>query len=530
MIMEKKVLKYIEENRMLDDIKNVIVGVSGGADSVCLLLMLEPVCRSKNIGIAAAHINHGIRETAARDEEYVRSLCEKLDVPFFVHYCNIHELAKEKHISVEEAGRMERYGFFKKLSNEREKCVTAVAHNANDNAETILFNLMRGSGLQGLCGIKPVNSGIIRPLLCCEREEIEDYLKSRNIGYMTDETNLTLDYSRNVIRNVIISQAKEKINPAVVQNINRAGEFAGKAFGLICEEAERALNDVMICVPAQDDILKESPLIRKGGTRAVADSEKLLKLSGPVREEVIRRMIGMTCHRMKDITARHVESVMELLTLQSGRQISLPYSMVVRNSYSRLIFDIVQPTDLMGAGMNNCVGTSRNDSAADDQIAYETDNEIACESDSQSADEGCRRIEVSRKALEKNGELKVGFFGKNIKFRLIELEKAGDTDKDFIKKQIESKNNYTKCLDYDKIKGNIFLRTRQEGDYISIEGGMKKKLKKYFSDIKLDRELRDKVILVAEGASIIYAIPYRAGSSYFTDTDTRRILVITEEL
>lgn len=484
MQMDKKVLEFIDENKMLDNVKNVIVGVSGGADSVSLLILLEPICRKRDIGLTVAHINHGIRKTALRDEEYVKSLCEKLGIRFCLHTCNIHRIAEERHISVEEAGRQERYGFFKKLSEGKENCVTAVAHNANDNAETILFNLMRGSGLKGLCGIRPVNNGIIRPLLSCERDEIENFLNSRNIRYMTDETNLTLDYSRNVIRNVILANAKESINPAVVQNINRAGELALQVCGFVESEADKALETVMICRPDRE-AGQANP-----GKRAVADSDKLLELPKAVREEVIRRIIEMTCHNMKDITAKHIRSVAELLTLQSGRQVSLPYSLKVRNSYSRLIFDI--------------------------------------ESDVKT-DDGQDEKEVSKKELNEGGELRISFLGRMFYFRLIELENASETDKYFIKKQIEEKNNYTKCLDYDKIKGNIFLRTRQEGDYITIEGGMKKKLKKYFSDIKLDRELRDEVVLIAEASSIIFAIPYRAGSSYYTDSGTKRVLVIREE-
>ena len=212
--MYKKVREYIRAWQMLGAKDKVIAGVSGGADSICLLFMLLMLKSEIGFEIAAVHIHHGLREgTADRDEAYVRDVCEKENVELFVYHENVKDYAKEHRLTLEEAGRKVRRDCFVKVMRQQGGTCIALAHHKNDNAETVLWNLCRGAGLKGMGGISPKNGVWIRPLLCLERIEIESYLEKRGISYCTDETNLEEGYTRNRIRNrVLKKQASKQAN------------------------------------------------------------------------------------------------------------------------------------------------------------------------------------------------------------------------------------------------------------------------------------------------------------------------------
>ena len=198
--MNKKVTAFIEDNRLLENGDTVIVALSGGADSVTLLHILNSIKELYNLTLRAAHLNHGIRgEEADRDEDFVRKLCESMGVPLDVRREDIPAIAKESGKSEELCGREVRYAFFDALC-EQYGAKIATAHNRDDHAETVLWNLVRGAGLSGLCGIPVRRGGIIRPLLGCSRAQIEAYCAENQLAYVTDSTNLTAAYTRNRIR------------------------------------------------------------------------------------------------------------------------------------------------------------------------------------------------------------------------------------------------------------------------------------------------------------------------------------------
>lgn len=206
-----KVKKAVEKYGMITkDTKTVAVGLSGGADSVCLLHILSSLKGEYGIILKAIHINHNIRNSEAlRDENFVRDLCRKLDVECEVYSVDVPSLAKEKKLSLEECGRNVRYECFKKSNCD----AVAVAHTLSDSIETMLFNLARGTGTKGLTGINPTREpDIIRPLIFCTREEIEAYCREKGLDFVTDSTNLSDDYTRNHIRHNLVP-AFEKINP-----------------------------------------------------------------------------------------------------------------------------------------------------------------------------------------------------------------------------------------------------------------------------------------------------------------------------
>ncbi len=233
-----KVKNTIEKHRMLENIKSVAVGVSGGADSMCLLHILSKLKAEYGIILKAVHINHGIRgQEALRDEIAVKTYCEKNDIELLTFHKDIPYLAKEMGMGEEECGRAVRYECF----GEAHCDAVATAHTLSDSIETVIFNLIRGTGSKGLCGIPPVRQGnIIRPLIDCTREEIEAYCEENNIPYVTDSTNLTDEYKRNFIRHNVIPLLA-KVNEGYASNIASTLEILRSESDCIDSEAFRLI-------------------------------------------------------------------------------------------------------------------------------------------------------------------------------------------------------------------------------------------------------------------------------------------------
>ena len=248
---KEDVLSVIKRYNMLENCDRIVVGLSGGADSVCLLSVLNSLKDEYGFSLVAAHINHGIRGAEAqRDEESCKRLCESLNVPLEILHADIPTLSKQQGIGEEECGRIVRYDFFRSLAGERGKIATA--HNLNDNAETLLLNLVRGAGSKGACGIPPVRDNIIRPLIETDRKSIERYCEENELQYVTDSTNLECEYSRNKIR--------IKVLPTLCEiNQNAIGALSGFASRMREQEAflESVVNEkYALCV--KDSVLYEA--------------------------------------------------------------------------------------------------------------------------------------------------------------------------------------------------------------------------------------------------------------------------------
>ena len=205
--MISKVKEYLTKYEMINPGDTVIAGVSGGADSTCMLLSLLEYKKIVDFDLKVVHINHLIRKEAKEDADFVGKICEKEGISFTCFEDDVEKIAKELGMSVEEAGRKVRYEHFREIAKDTGKI--AVAHNKNDVAETVLFNIFRGTGLEGLSSLEPVNGQIIRPLLGVTRKEIEEYLKTLNQEFCTDCTNNENEYARNKIRNVILPFAED---------------------------------------------------------------------------------------------------------------------------------------------------------------------------------------------------------------------------------------------------------------------------------------------------------------------------------
>ncbi|WP_026891099.1 tRNA lysidine(34) synthetase TilS [Lacrimispora aerotolerans] len=313
--MYKTILEFIRRNRLFLPGDRVIVALSGGADSVCLLVVLNECKDELGISLKAVHVHHGLRgREADRDSEYAKTLSQSLSLPFSCVHVDVTGYAREHKLSVEEAGRLLRYEV---LENERLSFggnKIAVAHHKDDQAETILHHLFRGTGLKGLGGIRPERDRIVRPLLSVGKTEILAYLEEKGISYCEDSTNAHTDYARNRIRGILLPAIKKEINARAEDNIIHAGEMAAKADEYLEKQAEKFLKECAVLEP------DENGSVHSIGVK----TEGLILEEDIIKTYVLRAMIRSVSGSMKDISMTHVESAKALLWAQSGKQIDLP--------------------------------------------------------------------------------------------------------------------------------------------------------------------------------------------------------------
>lgn len=331
--MYNKVIETIKKFNMLNNGENVVVGLSGGADSCALTHILARLSEKMDLHITAVHINHGIRgEEAERDEKSAEEFCRRLNIEFIAYHCDIPSEAAKRGIGEEEAGRLVRYEKFYETAEKKNGAKTAVAHNMNDKAETLIMNLCRGAGMKGLAGIKPVGGSIIRPLIFCTRDEIEKYCDDNNIEYCTDSTNLQNEYTRNKIRNILLPWLSENINPAAGMNMANASE-------LLREEEEYLESK------AQEQYKK---LLKDSGDGFVSlNADGLASEHGVIRRRVLRIALRSLRPDMRDFGRKHTESAEDILMGDTGRRISLPGGITVSKGYG--LINILYDREKQGA-------------------------------------------------------------------------------------------------------------------------------------------------------------------------------------
>ena len=333
--MLKKVRDYMREHEMTAPGDAVIVALSGGADSVCLLTVLKQLATPEFL-LRAVHVHHGIRGAEAdRDEAFAQKLCESLSVPLCVAYCHVPAYAAEHGRSEEEAGRILRYQVLEKEAGKWEqelpagsRVKIALAHHRDDNAETILHHLLRGSGLTGLAGIRPVQGRRIRPLLCVGREEIRAYLEAGHISWCEDSTNQSPDYTRNRIRSQVLPLLKTAVNEQAEEHILQAGQIIGQADAYLRQQAEEIWQEA-VC--GQEEDLAAIPLT------AFARQPEILKTY------LIRHMLDQLHPGWKDISSRHFTAIAELAGKPVGSRLDLPGGLMARTGYETL--EIVRKTE-----------------------------------------------------------------------------------------------------------------------------------------------------------------------------------------
>jgi tRNA(Ile)-lysidine synthase len=320
-VLIDKVIRNIEENGMLNHGDKVVAGVSGGPDSMCLLHLLMRLRETYSLRLVAAHVNHGLRgKEADEDAEYVERFCEANGVEFRGIKEDIHRISEERGVSDETAGREVRYEFFEKVKDETAADKIAIAHNLNDQAETVLMRIMRGTGLEGLAGIKPVRDGVyIRPILNCSRAEIEDYCERNGLNPRIDKTNYESIYSRNKIRLELIPYIEEHFNKDIINVLNRLAQSARVDSEYLESEIEKKYEKY--CK------YKESKVI-------------ITKEAFGEHEAVLTRLIRMSFARilgsLKNFDRMHIYQVIELQKSGTGKKLLLPNGVAAFNNYGEV--------------------------------------------------------------------------------------------------------------------------------------------------------------------------------------------------
>lgn len=320
--MKQKLIEYIKKQELFEYGAHILTGVSGGADSVCLLHLLYKMRQEWKLTLTAVHMNHGIRgQEADEDASFVQQLCRTWNIPFFLVQENIPEAARKSGMTEEEAGREWRYREFERLRKELGADRIAVAHHQDDQAETVLFQLLRGSGMRGLTGMSPKRGKIIRPLLGTSRAEIETYLQENHLAYRQDSTNSDLHYSRNYIRRELLPQIRDHMNHQVVRHLADVAADAGQWCDYIERQAEKAIGQ----------IIKEE----ENGTISL-DCNTFLRQEKVIADEVLRAFFSAGVMGAKDVMRIHYRQVWELLRKETGKRIYLPGKMVVERRYDKL--------------------------------------------------------------------------------------------------------------------------------------------------------------------------------------------------
>lgn len=468
--MYQKVRQFMEQHHMINPRDAVAAGVSGGADSVCLLLMLKKLQKEIPFRLFVVHINHGLRVQAGEDEEFVRALCERENLPFFAIHVNVREEAQKRGMSEEEAGRSLRYEAFEEVLKKEaplewqgQKAKIAVAHNKNDRAETMLFHLFRGTGLAGLCSILPVREHVIRPVLCLQREEIEEYLLKESVSYCTDCTNNEDTYTRNKIRHHILPYVTEAINPSAVERMNHTAELLREAGDYLKEETQKALT--------RTTVFKETGEV-------VIHVPSLKKEPDYLKKQLLLSCLERLVPGRKDISSVHIYDMLGLADATESKSVDLPYGIRALKEYDSLS---LEAGEQKGKKMPLFI-----------PIDLTNPEEIY---------------------VPECGSFTFSVF----------------TKEEFPYRNIQDipQKKYTKWFDYDRIIKSVVIRKRKSGDYLTINEAMSKKsLKDYFIQEKIPKSKRDDMIILAEDSHVLWVVGFRISQKYKINENTKRILQV----
>ena len=310
-MLENKILETIKKYNLITSGDTILVAVSGGPDSMCLLdnlLKLKDVLEVKEIVVA--HLNHMIRQEAKEETEYVEEYCNKNNIRCFVKYEDIIKEAKEQKIGTEEAGRKARYDFFEQITSKTNADKIAIAHNKNDNVETVFMHMLRGSGISGLTGIKPYREGkYIRPLIKCSRDEIEEYCTKEKLNPKYDKTNNDNTYTRNRIRNELIPYIKKEFNPNIIETIDRLSE-------LILDEE----------IYMQEITVENYNLILENENKdeIVLNLKKFNLLKDIIKSRIILYTVKRLFGTSKGIEKIHIDDIIKLCGNNIGNKYTMP--------------------------------------------------------------------------------------------------------------------------------------------------------------------------------------------------------------
>lgn len=313
MELQDKVLKTIQKYNLIQNGDSIVIGVSGGPDSMTLLNVLINLKQKLEISkIVVATVNHMIREEAEEETKFVENFCESHGIEFYLKKVDVQEEAKSKKISTELAGRNARYDFFEEVLKKTGSNKIATAHNSNDNAETVLMNLLRGSGVSGLKGIEKIRDGkFIRPIIECKRSEIEQYCLENKLNPRYDKTNNENTYTRNKIRNMLIPYIEENFNPNIVDSLNRLSTIATKEDEYIHKIVENSFENIVITADM-------------GKKEIILDLKKFNELDEVIKSRLILYTISEILGTSQGIEKIHIEDIIKLCGNNIGNKYLMP--------------------------------------------------------------------------------------------------------------------------------------------------------------------------------------------------------------
>lgn len=471
--MIARVREYIWRHRMIEPGDRVVAGVSGGADSVFLLLILRDLQAELSFSLSAVHVEHGLRgKESLEDAAFVEGLCQQAGVPCRMFQVDMLSEARRMGYSLEEAGRELRYACFAEACRELGGGKIAVAHHRDDQAETVLLHLFRGSGLRGLCGMAPVRGNVIRPLLELERKEIEEWLGAHGMKWRMDRTNLETAYTRNKLRLQVLPFVEREIQPGAGKHAALAAEHLRQVQEYVDGQARRCYESCALELRGKAE--EPEKRMEPGKAQHIWQIRICLE-SFWQQEPLMRRMVlQLALERLgeglRDVGAVHLKALEELANKESGRELALPHKVCVRKEYESLVFE--------------------------------------------------RRGKARERKEPVNlviGEIP-GTYAAGGLFWRFSLE-------DGKKYQKIPEKTYTKWFDYDRIIQCLSIRSRCPGDFLEInrEHG-KKKLKDYLIDSKVSREERDRLLLLADGQHILWIPGRRISEGYKVTGQTKRLL------
>lgn len=308
-MLKEEVLKTIETYNLIEKNDKIVIGVSGGPDSICLLHVLYSLKEKLGIEIVVAHVNHMLRDVADLETEYVQSFCKKLGIECYVKKADILEISKTQKKGTEEVGRQVRYDFFDEVAKKTNSNKIATAHNSNDRAETVILNILRGSGLSGLKGIEPIRDNkYIRPLINTDRQDIENYCNDNKLEPKYDKTNNENIYTRNKVRNTVIPYIKKEFNPNIIKTINRLSSLA-------TEE-----NEYLQAITKQEF---ENLLIEKT-ENIILDLHKFNSLNLVIKRRLILYTINEVLHTTNGIEKVNIDDIIKLCKNNIGNKYLMP--------------------------------------------------------------------------------------------------------------------------------------------------------------------------------------------------------------
>ena len=343
--VEEQVYNSIKKYKMLNNGDRIVIGVSGGPDSICLLHILNSLKAKLNIELYVAHINHMIREEADMETEYVKDFCKNINVQCFVKKVDVETLAKEEKRGTEETGRKIRYDFFEEIAKKVEANKIATAHNLNDKAETVFLNIIRGSGTSGLKGIEAIRDNYyIRPLIETSREDIEKYCKDHNLDPKIDKTNGENIYRRNKIRNSLIPYIKQEFNPNIIKTIARLSEVATEENEYLEEVTKNTFKNIYVGEKLES-AHQENESINVGATSSrphpeernsiILDLKKFNALELVIKRRVILYTISKVVGNTVGIEKVNIDEIIKLCEKNVGNKFLKPtkkIKILVKNS------------------------------------------------------------------------------------------------------------------------------------------------------------------------------------------------------